>query len=148
MKAVSGLPGGGPVHTIFNTHWHPEQTGSNEQLGKAGTDDHRAREHAAVADDGRHLAVERAALQTRCPRIAQPNKTFYTTGKLDSGVRYGYIPDAAHTDGDLYVYFPEQNVLAVGDVVSGQGWPVVDWVDRRLDRRHRRRPSTAADAGQ
>ena len=36
MKAVAGLPGGGPVHTIFNTHWHPEQTGSNERLGKAG----------------------------------------------------------------------------------------------------------------
>src|SRR4029453_14829552 len=36
IKAVSGLPGGGPVHTIFNTHWHPEQTGSNERLGKAG----------------------------------------------------------------------------------------------------------------
>ena len=36
MKAVSGLPGGGAVHTIFNTHWHPEQTGSNEQLGQAG----------------------------------------------------------------------------------------------------------------
>ena len=73
----------------------------------------------------------------RLPKMAQPNKTFYTTGTLDlpdgtpsgrsSGVRYGYIPDAAHTDGDLYVYFPQQNVLAVGDVVSGQGWPVVDW---------------------
>src|SRR5580704_18805999 len=35
MKAVSGLPASGPVHTIFNTHWHPEQTGSNERLGKA-----------------------------------------------------------------------------------------------------------------
>jgi glyoxylase-like metal-dependent hydrolase (beta-lactamase superfamily II) len=42
-------------------------------------------------------------------------------------VRYGYIPDAAHTDGDLYVYFPDQDVLAVGDVVSGGGWPLVDW---------------------
>src|SRR4029453_6425866 len=47
--------------------------------------------------------------------------------RLDSGIRYGHIPDAAHTDGDLYVYFPAQNVLAVGDAVSGQGWPVVDW---------------------
>ena len=27
----------------------------------------------------------------------------------------------------MYVYFPKQNVLAVGDVVSSQGWPVVDW---------------------
>ena len=63
MKAVAALPGGGPVHTLFNTHWHPEQTGSNELLGKAGQDDHRAREHAAVADDRRHLAVERPAVQ-------------------------------------------------------------------------------------
>jgi glyoxylase-like metal-dependent hydrolase (beta-lactamase superfamily II) len=27
----------------------------------------------------------------------------------------------------MYVYFQKQNVLAVGDVVSNQGWPVVDW---------------------
>ena len=64
---------------------------------------------------------------TKLPKIAQPNKTFYDTGKLDSGVRYGYISDAAHTDGDMYVYFPNQNVLAAGDAVYGQGWPVVDW---------------------
>jgi len=43
-------------------------------------------------------------------------------------VQYGYVSDAAHTDGDLYVYFPQQNVLAVGGVVSGQGWPVVDYI--------------------
>ena len=126
MKAVSGLPGGGPVRTLFNTHWHPEQTGSNERLGKAGA--------AIIAHENTRLWLTQNITWpwngrrfTRLPRIAQPNKTFYDTGKLDSGVRYGYIPDAAHTDGDLYVYFPKQNVLAVGDAVSGQGWPVVDW---------------------
>jgi glyoxylase-like metal-dependent hydrolase (beta-lactamase superfamily II) len=126
MKAVSTLPGGGPVHTLFNTHWHPEQTGSNEALGKAGRTivAHENTRLWLTTDitwpwDGRRFK--------RFPKIAQPNKTFYETGKLDTGVRYGYIPDAAHTDGDLYVHFPEQNVLAVGDVVSGQGWPVVDW---------------------
>jgi glyoxylase-like metal-dependent hydrolase (beta-lactamase superfamily II) len=46
---------------------------------------------------------------------------------LDSGIQYGYIPDAAHTDGDLYVFFPNQNVLAVGDALYGEGWPVIDW---------------------
>ena len=126
MKAVAGLPGGGPVHTIFNTHWHPEQTGSNERLGTGRRDDHCAREHAAVADAERHLALERAALQTPAQDRATEQDLLHT-GKLDSGVRYGYIPDAAHTDGDMYVYFPKQNVLAVGDAVSGQGWPVVDW---------------------
>ena len=126
MKAVTALPGGGPVDTIFNTHWHPEQTGSNEVLGKAGK--------TIIAQENTKLWLTtditwswNGKLFKRLPKIAQPNKTFYTTGKLESGIEYGYIPDAAHTDGDLYVYFPQQNVLAVGDVVSGQGWPVVDW---------------------
>jgi cyclase len=24
------------VHTLFNTHWHPDQTGSNERVAKSG----------------------------------------------------------------------------------------------------------------
>jgi glyoxylase-like metal-dependent hydrolase (beta-lactamase superfamily II) len=126
MNAVSGLPGGGKIHTLFNTHWHPEQTGSNERLGKAGATI-MAQENTRLwlTEDitwpwnGKHFK--------RYPKIAQPNKTFYTTGKLDSGVHYGYIPDAAHTDGDLYVQFPKQNVLAVGEVMTGQGWPDIDY---------------------
>ena len=126
MSAVSGLPGGGPVHTIFNTHWHAEQTGSNERLSKAGA--------TIIAQENTRLWLTTDVTWpwngrrfTRAPKIAQPNKTFYTTGELASGVRYGYIPDAAHTDGDLYVHFPKQNVLVVGDAVSGEGWPVVDY---------------------
>ncbi len=126
MKAAAGLPGGGQVHTLFNTHWHPEQTGLNEQLGKAGK--------TIIAQENTRLWL--AADVTwpwngrtfdRLPKIAQPNKTFYDKGQLESGIRYGYIPDCAHTDGDLYVHFPQQNVLAVGDVISGDGWPAVDW---------------------
>jgi cyclase len=126
MRAIAGLPGAGPVHTVFNTHWHPEQTGSNELLGKAG--------RTIIAHENTRLWLATDVTWPwngrrfkRVPKIAQPNKTFYTTGQLDSGVRYGYIPDAGHTDGDLYVHFSKQNVLAVGDVVSGQGWPVVDY---------------------
>jgi glyoxylase-like metal-dependent hydrolase (beta-lactamase superfamily II) len=126
MKTVTALPGGGPVHTLFNTHWHPEQTGSNEAIGKAGK--------TIIAQENTKLWLTTDVTWSwngkrfaRLPKIAQPNKTFYTAGKLESGIQYGYIPDAAHTDGDLYVYFPQQNVLAVGDVVSGEGWPVVDW---------------------
>jgi glyoxylase-like metal-dependent hydrolase (beta-lactamase superfamily II) len=126
LKAVAGLPGAGPVHTLVNTHWHSEQTGSNERLGKAGV--------TIIAHENTRLWLGQNVTWpwngrrfAKLPKVAQPNKTFYTTGKLDSDVRYGYISDAAHTDGDLYVYFPKQNVLAVGGAVSGQGWPVVDW---------------------
>jgi len=127
MKAVSALPGGGPVQTIFNTHWHPEQVGANEPLGKAG--------RTIIAHENTRLWLATDVTYPwngqrfkRLAKVAQPNKTFYTTGQLASGVRYGYLPDAAHTDGDLYVYFPQQNVLAVGDAVSGQGWPAVDYI--------------------
>jgi len=125
MKAVASLPGSGPVHTLFNTHWHPEQTGLNEQIGKAGK--------TIIAHENTRLWLAADVTWpwngqrfTRLPKIAQPNKTFYTTGKLD-GLEYGYIPDAPHTDGDMYVYFRQQNVLAVGDAMSGAGWPAVDW---------------------
>ena len=124
-KAVATLPGGRPVHTIFNTHWHPEQTGSNEALGKAGK--------TIIAHENTRLWMTTDVVWPwngkrfqRAAKVAQPNKTFYTTGELN-GVRYGYIPDAAHTDGDLYVHFPKQNVLAVGDAMCSDGWPVVDY---------------------
>jgi glyoxylase-like metal-dependent hydrolase (beta-lactamase superfamily II) len=126
MKTVASLPGGGPVHTLFNTHWHPEQVGSNELVGKAGK--------TIIAHENTRLWLTTDVTWPwngkqfkRLPKAAQPNQTFYTTAALESGVKYGYIPDAAHTDGDMYVLFPQQNVLVVGDVMSGQGWPVVDW---------------------
>ncbi len=127
-QAVAALPKGGPVRTLFNTHWHPEQTGSNLSLGQAGA--------TIIAQENTRLWLqqnitwpykEQKLTFKKLPKTAQPNKTFYDKGALDSGIRYGYIADAAHTDGDLYVYFPQQNVLAVGDAAYGQGWPVVDW---------------------
>ena len=126
LKAVAALPSAGKIHTLFNTHWHPEQTGSNEKLGMAGT--------TIIAQENTRLWLQQNITWPwngqkfkKLPKIAQPNKTFYDKGALDSGIRYGYISDAAHTDGDLYVYFPRQNVLAVGDAAYGKGWPVVDW---------------------
>jgi cyclase len=127
LKAVAALPGGSAkIHTLFNTHWHPEQTGSNEKLGMAGT--------TIIAQENTRLWLQQNITWPwngqkfkKLVKVAQPNKTFYDKGALDSGIKYGYISDAAHTDGDLYVYFPQQNVLAVGDAAYGQGWPVVDW---------------------
>jgi cyclase len=125
-QAVAALPNGGKIHTLFNTHWHPQQTGLNERLGTAGA--------TIIAQENTRLWLQQNITWPwngqkfkKLSKIAQPNKPFYDKGTLDSGIRYGYIPDAAHTDGDLYVYFPQQNILAVGDVACGKGWPVVDW---------------------
>jgi glyoxylase-like metal-dependent hydrolase (beta-lactamase superfamily II) len=55
--------------------------------------------------------------------------TFYDKGTLTAGgerIEYGYLLQA-HTDGDLYVFFPKQNVLVIGGLVSKNAWPRIDW---------------------
>jgi glyoxylase-like metal-dependent hydrolase (beta-lactamase superfamily II) len=111
-----------------NTHWHPEQTGCNETLGKQGA--------RIVAHENTRLWLTRKIEVSwsptpfpALPRSAQPNKSFYTTDKLEFGgetIALGHLGQA-HTDGDLYAYLPKANVLVAGGVVSSAGWPLVDW---------------------
>jgi glyoxylase-like metal-dependent hydrolase (beta-lactamase superfamily II) len=126
---LAALPRSGKVHTLFNTHWHPEQTGSNESLGQAGA--------TIVAQENTKLWLTtdvtwpwNATTVEPLPKIALPNKTFYGETELMVGgrrVRCGHLRDCPHTDGDMYVFFPDDNVLAVGDAVTGAGWPDIDW---------------------
>ncbi len=127
-KAIAALPGGQPVRTLFNTHWHPEQTGSNLRLGRAGA--------TIIAHENTRLWLTTDVTRPwedrtfrPLPKEALPNKTFYDREALTMDgerVEYGYLLQA-HTDGDIYVFFPKSNVLAIGDVISGKGWPFVDW---------------------
>ncbi len=118
LRLVKQRTGSSKIHTLFNTHWHWEQTGSNGALGRAGT-------HIIAHENTRlWLSTEvKSKWQNRVfkplPREARPNQTFYTTGNLTFGgeqIDYGYLPQA-HTDGDIYVYFRNANVLVAGDVV-------------------------------
>lgn len=117
------------IHTLFNTHWHPEQTGSNERLGKEGA--------RIIAHENTRLWLRTKAplpLQEDrtygpLPFKACPNDTIYTKASMpfgSGGIDYGYLLQA-HTDGDIYVFFREANVLVTGGPVSAEGWPVLDW---------------------
>jgi cyclase len=116
------------VDVLFNTHWHPEQTGSNERLGKSSA--------LIVAHENTRLWLGRPIETDWLPRPygplppkARPTKTTYTTDTLtyaDRRIEYGYLQQA-HTDGDLYVHFPEQKLLVAGGVVSNDGWPLMDY---------------------
>ena len=129
LKAVAALPGAGTIHTLFNTHWHPEQTGLNETLGKAGA--------TIIAQENTRLWLttdvtwpwSHETVQP-LPKGARPNKTFYSRGELAAGgkhIEYGHLRDCPHTDGDMYVFLPDANVLAVGGALSGDGWQLPDW---------------------
>jgi glyoxylase-like metal-dependent hydrolase (beta-lactamase superfamily II) len=117
------------AHTLINTHWHREQTGLNERLGKQGA--------KIIAHENTRLWLSTTVRYEPdgppllpLPAAARPNATTYTTGELklgDETARYGYLSQA-HTDGDLYVHFTRANVLVTGGVVAGNGWPTADWV--------------------
>ena len=116
------------VATLINTHWHPDQTGSNESVGRGGG--------TIVAHEVTKLYLARAVasvdyegLRGPLPEKGRPTKTTRTTGSIDFAgqhVAYGHLP-AAHTNGDLYVHFPGRDVLVAGGPVCAASWPVLDW---------------------
>jgi cyclase len=128
VKLALKETGAKKVHTLFNTHWHPEQTGSNERLGKTGA--------RIIAHENTKLWLGYANAvpwQEKTwgplPPKALPNDTTFGNGKIEFAgehIEYGYLLQA-HTDGDLYVHFKEANVLVAGGVVSAEGWPAIDY---------------------
>jgi glyoxylase-like metal-dependent hydrolase (beta-lactamase superfamily II) len=128
LRAVNVATGNNRVAMLINTHWHPEQTGANDSVGAAGGAIF-AHEKTAMYLGNR---VHSATFEGRLDPLAEEGRPSTTTrgdGSLEFAGRridYGYLP-AAHTDGDLYVHFPEMNVLAPGGVVSGEKWPLIDY---------------------
>src|SRR5690606_26617608 len=127
LREVERLTGKRTVHTLFNTHWHHDQTGSNLALGQAGT--------RIIAHEYTRLWL---TTDVECrwegrtyqplPKVAQPSETFYTTGSLAFGgerIEYGHLGQA-HTDGDIYVFLRDANVLVAGDVVARGSFPIID----------------------
>ena len=63
------------------------------------------------------------------PKEAHPTVTFFYRCKTLAGserIEYGHLLEA-HTDGDIYVFFRDANVLAAGDAISPLKDPVLDW---------------------
>lgn len=128
LRAVYAATGNDRIDMLVNTHWHPEQTGANEAVGREGgvIFAHEKTQmylsnvvYASSVFDGRLEPL---------PEAGRPTKVTRGDGSLEfAGARidYGYLP-AAHTDGDLYLHFPEFDVLAAGGVVSGERWPLLD----------------------
>ena len=128
LRSIAEATGGQRVQVLFNTDWHPDHSGSNEVLGSAGT---RIIAHEHTKQYlGAELFVDWQN-RTYKPLAAKglPTQTFYTKGSMTFGserVEYGHLGQA-HTDGDIYVFFPESNVLIAGDVLSVGKYPIADY---------------------
>jgi cyclase len=112
---------------LFNTHCHRDQVGSNATLGQDGA--------RIIAHENTKLwlGTEIASkwenkVYAALPSHALPNSTFFydeQTLTFNEEIRYGVLPQA-HTDGDIYVYFPARNILMAGDVAS-LTYPLLDY---------------------
>jgi glyoxylase-like metal-dependent hydrolase (beta-lactamase superfamily II) len=128
VDTLAGLSDGGAVHTLINTHWHPDQTAGNVALGAAGAQivaHAKTRQHLAV---GYYLPAEERHTSP-LPADGVPQQTFFTSETISVGedtIECGYLLEA-HTDGDIYVRFPQQNLIAAGDAISPQVDPALDW---------------------
>ncbi len=129
LKSVADSLKSKRVHTLINTHWHPEQTGSNEAIGKAGG--------TLIAHEVTRLALgrkERSALYDGyygpLPPKAIPTQTTYNTGTLmfaDEQVDYRYL--LPRTPMAIFRAFPEAQCDRRRRPVSAERWPVMDYMN-------------------
>lgn len=132
LSTVAQQPGAGEVEVLFNTHWHLEHTGSNDAIGRAGK--------RIIAHENTRLWMTTDIVvewqdRTVYPRRgadALPTETFYgfeSPRRMTFGgheIEYGELFQA-HTDGDIYVYFPGPDILMAGDTVAVGRYPILDY---------------------
>ena len=128
LAAVFAATGTSRIDTLVNTHWHPEQTGANERVGGAGGSILAHEKTAMYLGSAVYSAVFEGRLEP-LPEAGRPTETVRGDGIREFAgqrIEIGYLP-AAHTDGDLYLYFRDEDVIATGGVVSAERWPLLDY---------------------
>ena len=95
-----------PVKYVINTHYHADHSGGNAKLQALGT--------LAVA------SIDARASMVAANQAGQPNIPVGDRAELVIGGKKVEIHKVgrAHTDGDVVVLFPEQRVLAAGDIFA------------------------------
>jgi glyoxylase-like metal-dependent hydrolase (beta-lactamase superfamily II) len=128
VESLREVARGSRIRTLFNTHWHEEHTGGNEGLRESGTEIVAHQNTRLWMSTPTWMPDEDRYRRPR-PAAAHPETTFYADGSTMAGaarIDYGYLIEA-HTSGDIYVFFRDSNVLAVGDVASPARDPELDW---------------------
>jgi cyclase len=133
-----------PIRWIINTHFHPDNTGGNAVMSKAGEQliensigtvplfgkQNEVQPATVVAQENvltRMSAPTGSVAPT--PVDAWPLMTFFTPKKKvvfnEEPIEVIHVP-AAHTDGDVLVFFRHSDVLSTGGAFVTTTYPVLD----------------------
>jgi cyclase len=128
-----------PVRVVINTHVHGDHVSGNEALSRAGVwFGGNAPGNSGLAQSGpRVIAHERVLGRMSAPTgspspvpfRAWPTETFFSSDKElffnGEAIQLLHQP-AAHTDGDVIVFFRRSDVVSAGDLFLTTGYPLID----------------------
>jgi cyclase len=117
IRQISKLP----VKYIVNTHYHPDHQGGNRTVGPDAV--------VISTDFTRERTLEIAkSPQMEALHFKPADLTFQhkITIYLSAYPVEIFFPGKAHTSGDALVYFPDQRVIAMGDLFLNHSSPAMD----------------------
>jgi cyclase len=123
IQALNGITDK-PIKFIINTHYHGDHVGGNEIFGRTGT---------IIAHDNVRKRLEsgtsaRGNSTPPATKVALPIVTFNDTATVHvngEDIRAVHFPHG-HTDGDAVIYFPQSNVVHMGDDFFNGRFPFID----------------------
>jgi glyoxylase-like metal-dependent hydrolase (beta-lactamase superfamily II) len=141
LAEIQRLAQGKPIRYIVNTSAHPDHTGGNVTIAKAGRsiisgnfvgqvvpDAANAAKIVAHENTLRRLSLDEGT-QPVAPAAAWPTDTFFTSRNdlffNGEAVQMLYQPHA-HSDNDVLVYFRKSDVIVTGEVYINTTFPVID----------------------
>lgn len=127
LKEALAALGNAPVHVVIDTHWHLDHVDNNAPLHAAGAmvvahDNTKRR-----MSEAHHLPFLELDMPPS-PAASFPQQTFTDSHALSFGgetlALAHFAP--AHTDSDISVHFPRENVLHLGDIFFNGRYPFID----------------------